>query len=196
MVQYVDPTETRSHVNRVGAYAGEIFEKLTRDQGLPDEEVRRKKDLIRSAGILHDIGKIAIADVILKKPERLTEKETSMMKYHTYAGYNFFKNSKKELDTMCADITLSHHERWDGKGYPKNNKGDSIPLSARIVALADVYDAMISERIYRKPWKEYDVLSYIISQGGKQFDPQIVEIFGSIYGVINSIRQKYTDPVI
>jgi response regulator RpfG family c-di-GMP phosphodiesterase len=155
--------------------------------------------------MLHDIGKVGISDVILKKKGSLTESEFKIMQYHTIFGAQLFANSDSDWEKMAKEITLNHHEKWDGSGYPgkidnimdenivigKGKKGAEIPLSARIVALADVFDALISKRIYKDPWEEDKVLYYIKEQTGKHFDPEIVGIFFEIYDVIRAIRSKW-----
>ena len=141
--------------------------------------------------MLHDIGKIAISDKILKKPGRLNEEEFTIMKSHAAIGANLFSKSHLTIDRMACDIIGGHHERWDGDGYPAQLKGNQIPLTARIVALADVYDALISKRVYKEAWDEQEVLDYLAAQSGSQFDPELVELFLSIQDTIRVIRRRY-----
>ncbi len=207
-----DPKETGPHVNRVGAYSIEIYQRWACKRNLPEKEIHKVKDILRIAAMLHDVGKVAIADAILKKKGRLNEHEYDCMKIHTIYGARLFKDSHSAWDEMAAEIALNHHEKWDGTGYPgyidekhiyggenmltdipfgPGKKGEDIPLSARIVALADVYDALISKRTYKESWEESDVLGYIEEQKGTHFDPELVEAFMDIYDVIKAIRAKY-----
>jgi HD-GYP domain-containing protein (c-di-GMP phosphodiesterase class II) len=130
---------------------------------------------LRRGALLHDIGKISIPDEILKKPGPLTSTEMEIMRRHTDDAYHFLVN----IDYLQAsvDIPYCHHEKWDGTGYPRGLKGEEIPLEARIFAVVDVYDALISDRPYRKAWSKADALEYICAQSGKHFDPCIVPIF-------------------
>ncbi len=185
-----DPKETGAHVKRVGAYAVELYDVWARKQGISEAEIRITKDPLSTAAMLHDIGKIAISDQILKKPGRLNEEEFTIMKSHAAIGANLFSKSSLTIDRMAFDIIGGHHERWDGKGYPNQLKGN-IPLSARIVALVDVYDALISKRVYKEAWEEEKVLSYLEEQAGHQFDPELVELFLSIQETIRVIRARY-----
>jgi HD-GYP domain-containing protein (c-di-GMP phosphodiesterase class II) len=212
MAELRDPRETRFHAKRVGTYAIEIYQQWATRRNIPDKEIKRVKDVLKIAAMLHDVGKVAITDTILKKNARLDESERDYIKRHTLYGYRFFINSTFKEDDMAAEITLNHHEKWDGSGYPghipdinrddfditeislgQGKKGDEIPLSARIVALADVYDALMSKRTYKDSWDEEKTLAYIESEKGKQFDPEIVDVFLEIYDVIQAIRDKYSN---
>lgn len=144
--------------------------------------------------MLHDVGKVAISDLILRKPSSLTDEEFDNMKRHTEWGANLFADSVSDMDKLSAMIAMTHHEKWDGTGYPTNLKGTQIPLEGRIVALADVYDALVSKRVYKKAWNEQEVLTYLNEQGGKHFDPEVVTAFIEIYDVIQAIRKRYPDP--
>lgn len=207
MAELRDPKETGSHVNRVGAYTIEIYQQWATKAGVEDEDIKRNKDILRIGAMLHDVGKVAISDTILKKPGRLNEEEYGIMKYHTIYGARLFPYASAELDLVASEICLNHHERWDGKGYPgkipdifketlsmgEGKKGEEIPVASRIVALADVFDALISKRVYKDAWEEEKVLSYIREQAGSQFDPEVVEAFFSVYDIITAIRAKYKD---
>jgi response regulator RpfG family c-di-GMP phosphodiesterase len=207
MCELRDPKETGVHANRVGAYAAEVYHQWALSHGLADDEIKRTKDLIRIAAMLHDLGKVAISDLILKKPARLNPQEFQIMKYHTIHGARLFRNEESDLDALSAEIALNHHEKWDGTGYPgkiadiyqdnlslaAGKKGHEIPLAGRIVALADVYDALVSRRAYKSPWTEEMTKDYIKGQAGKHFDPEVVEAFFAIYDVIVAIREKYQD---
>lgn len=201
-----DPKETGAHVNRVGAYSIEIYQRWATKREVPEQEIKRVKDILRIAAMLHDVGKVAISDSILKKKDRLTIAEFSEMKLHTVFGARLFKGSASDWDDVAAEIALNHHEKWDGTGYPgfiedihnddfclgTGKKGEEIPLSARIVALADVYDALMSKRAYKECWSEQGTLDYIESEKNKHFDPEIVDAFMDIYDVIQAIREKYS----
>lgn len=205
MSELRDPSETALHVNRVGAYSVEIYHRWAWDHGIDDNEIQRTRDLLRIAAMLHDVGKIGISDSILKKHGQLTGAEFRRVKLHTVYGARLFTDITSDWDEMAAQIALTHHERWDGKGYPgvianladpprrlgPGLQGESIPLFGRIVALADVYDALISERSYKPSWKEGDILEHIRSERGGQFDPSLVDAFFAVYPVIQSIHKKY-----
>jgi HD-GYP domain-containing protein (c-di-GMP phosphodiesterase class II) len=207
MCELRDPKETGPHANRVGAYAAEVYHQWALDRGLAEDEIKRTKDLIRIAAMLHDLGKVAISDLILKKPARLNSEEYRNMKSHTIHGARLFHNQASDLDALSAEIALNHHEKWDGTGYPGKiddiyqdnismavgKTGEEIPLAGRIVALADVYDALISRRVYKNPWTEEKTLAYLKDQTGKHFDPKVMEAFLAIYDVIIAIREKYPD---
>ena len=206
MAELRDPQETGAHVNRVAAYSIEIYQRWAEKRTIPSAEIKRIKDILRIASMLHDVGKVAISDTILKKSAKLNDGEFNHMKMHTLFGARLFNDSKSDWDDMSAEIALNHHEKWDGSGYPGHlenifsdffsagavKKEEEIPLSARIVALADVYDALMSRRSYKDAWPEDYVLDYIKSQKYKHFDPEIVDAFVEIYDVIKAIRNKYS----
>lgn len=207
MCELRDPMETGAHANRVGAYAAEIYHQWARSRGVPEPEIKKTRDLIRIAAMLHDLGKIAISDLILKKPKELEQDEFNIMKYHTVYGARLFENPHSDLDVMSAEIALNHHERWDGHGYPgaiadifadrlemgRGKQGEEIPLSARIVALADVYDALVSKRVYKDSFTEEEALTFIREQAGKQFDPEVADAFFNVYDLILAIKNKYRE---
>jgi len=171
--------ETGEHVRRVGTATKILAEAL----GINDEEL----PLLEIAAMLHDVGKIGIPDSILLKPSRLLDEEFEIMKQHTFIGYNILSTVDHPLFKMASLVALYHHENWDGTGYPKGLKGKDIPLYARIVGLMDVYDALLSNRIYRPAWEEEDVLKYIEENAGKKFDPTIIEIFKKNYDEIRNL---------
>ncbi len=168
----------------MGAYAAEIYHRWALNRGVPPEEIKINKDLVRLSAMLHDVGKVAISDLILKKPAGLDTEEFTIMKFHTILGARLFLNPESDLDVMAGEIALNHHEKWDGGGYPgriddlasdqvrlgPGKRGEEIPLFARIVALADVYDALGSKRSYKDPFSEARTLELIETQSGKQFD--------------------------
>lgn len=193
MAELRDPMETGSHVNRVGAYSVEIYHNWARKKEIDEIEIKKYKDNLRIAAMLHDVGKVAISDIILKKPGKLNEEEFAVIKTHPEEGSNIFENRFYEVDEMAAEIAYSHHEKFNGSGYPKGLKGAEIPLSGRIVALADVYDALISKRVYKDAWPQEEVIKEIISQAGDHFDPELVESFLEIQDVIKAVREKYPE---
>lgn len=207
MAELKDPTETGAHVQRVAGYSVEIYTQVAHNRGIDIKTIRKHKDLIRLASMLHDVGKVGITDLILKKPGKLTDEEYAIMKWHTVYGAQLFIHTTSSLDIMARDIALNHHERWGGGGYPgkienyhskkiqmgKSKKGKSIPLEARITALADVYDALSSKRSYKDPWPEEKILKIIENDTGSHFDPEISKAFFEIHDVILAIREKYKD---
>jgi len=160
--------ETGEHTRRVGEISAQIAQTL----GWSAADV----ELIRRAASLHDVGKIAISDLILLKPGKLTPEEFEQMKAHTRLGAQMLSGGRFPLLQLAEQIALTHHERWDGTGY-LGLRGDSNPIAGRIVAVADVFDALISERPYKRAWSQEDALAEIRSQSGRQFDPQVVEAF-------------------
>ena len=207
MCELRDPKETGVHANRVGAYAAEVYHQWSLQQGIAADDIKRNKDSLRIAAMLHDLGKVAISDLILKKPTKLNSEEFRIMQYHTIHGARLFQNQESDLDVLSAEIALNHHEKWDGTGYPgkiddiyqdqpllgQGKQGEEIPIAGRIVALADVYDALVSRRVYKGAWSETTTLSYIKDQSGKFFDPEVVDAFLAIYDVISAIREKYQE---
>jgi HD-GYP domain-containing protein (c-di-GMP phosphodiesterase class II) len=205
MMAMRDPEETQPHVNRVGSYAVEIYKRWASAHDVPKSEVDEFKDVLQMSAMLHDIGKVGIPDAILRKPGPLDEAERELMKMHVLFGACYFSDPRSEWDTLAREISLNHHEKWDGSGYPgpvtdsdldrlpplPGKKGREIPLSARIVAVADVYDALSSKRAYKDAWEEDRVLHHMRLESGKHFDPEIVDIFFEIYDIIRAIRQKW-----
>lgn len=161
--------ETGDHVNRVALYS----ELLAIAYGLSDIEVEQ----IKMASPMHDIGKVGISDSILLKPSRLTDEEYEEMKTHTTLGYEIFKNSKHKMLQVAARISREHHEKWDGSGYPQGLKGEDISVCGRITALADVFDALSNERVYKEAWPIQETVDYIKNERAKAFDPKLVDIF-------------------
>jgi HD-GYP domain-containing protein (c-di-GMP phosphodiesterase class II) len=200
-----DPYETTQHAKRVAAYSIELYQAWAEKHGVHPKQIKKEKDYLWSAAILHDVGKIAISDVILKKEGGLTYEERIMMRYHTIYGARLFRFTISPWDKMAAEVALNHHEHWDGTGYPgkiedifsdkvyfgPGKKGEEIPLPARIVAIADVYDSLLSERTYKKSWKEENALKHIHMETGKHFDPELIDLFIGIHDVIVAIRTKY-----
>jgi HD-GYP domain-containing protein (c-di-GMP phosphodiesterase class II) len=206
MAELRDPAETGAHVQRVGAYAAEIYHQWATKKKVAKEEIKRYRDLLRLAAMLHDVGKVGISDTILKKPGKLTDEEFDIMKWHTVHGARLFVNNTSDLDTMSKEIALFHHEKWAGGGYPGAVKdlmsdtpvmgepqvGEAIPLAARITALADVFDALGSRRSYKDPWPDEKILAILEEESCRHFDPEIVEAFFEILDVIKAIRDKFS----
>jgi response regulator RpfG family c-di-GMP phosphodiesterase len=212
MAELRDPKETGPHVNRVASYAIEIYEKWAHKRNVPREEVNKIRDVLRMAAMLHDVGKVAITDMILKKPGALTKKEREIMQGHTFLGARLFADKQSAFDEIASQAALRHHENWDGTGYPgsvdvrtgrpletnENGapvplKGEEIPLYGRVVAVADVFDALMSRRTYKEAWSEEDVLAEIGNLAGKKFDPELVEAFFDSIDVLRSIAKRYPD---
>ncbi|MGR9044384.1 MAG: HD domain-containing phosphohydrolase, partial [Gammaproteobacteria bacterium] len=177
--------ETGRHVKRVA----ELSELIALKYGLDEQHA----EMIKIASPMHDVGKVGIADDILHKQGRLTESEFEIMKTHAVLGYNLLKNLDKPLIKLAASIAHQHHERYDGSGYPSGLKGEEITIEGRIVSLVDVFDALSSERAYKKPWRHEDVIEYILQQRGKQFDPQLVDIMMDNMDQILALRDLYRD---
>lgn len=181
-------TETRSmetgyHVKRVAEYS----RLLAKKSQLSDEDVNR----LFLASPLHDIGKVGISDSILNKPGKLTTDEWKIMKTHTTLGFNILKSSTKDLLKTGAQIAYTHHERWDGTGYPRGLSRDEIPIFGRITALADVFDALATSRVYKKAWEMNRIINFIKREKEKYFDPKLVEIFLSNIDEFLVIKDKY-----
>lgn len=150
-------------------------------------------ELIAYASQMHDVGKIGIPDQILLKPGALTPDEWIIMKRHSLYGADIIGKSKSPLLNMAYEIALYHHEKWDGSGYPHGLAGQEIPLAASIVAIADVYDALMSPRPYKDLWSEVKALELLIDERGKHFNPELVDLFISNLPEIRNIRKEYCD---
>lgn len=161
--------DTGRHTQRVGELAVRIAHAI----GLPSSQL----DVIRRAAPLHDVGKIGISDLVLLKPAGLTPEEFELMKSHTVIGAQILSGGHSELLRMSERIALAHHERWDGTGYPRGLAGEEIPIEARIVAIADVFDALTHDRPYRKAWPLDAVIAEIGRERGRHFDPRLADVF-------------------
>lgn len=176
---------TANHLRRVSNITQILAEKLNFSEEMTNS--------IKMASVMHDVGKIGISDEILLKPAKLTAAEFETIMKHTTIGYNILKDSKLMLLNMAANIALYHHERYDGLGYPMGKKGGEIPKECEIVAVADVFDALISERCYKPKWPVTDVVEYFRQNRGSQFAPDVVDaLFGSIERVLDVVR-KFPD---
>jgi HD-GYP domain-containing protein (c-di-GMP phosphodiesterase class II) len=212
MSELRDPKETGTHVNRVAGYAVEIYDRWAYHQGVNEAEREKFRDTLKIAAMLHDVGKVAISDVILKKPARFTPEEYIVMQHHTIYGATIFDDTQSPIDIIARDIALTHHENWDGTGYPGwidpatetalkadpegkplGRKGEEIPLAGRIVAIADVFDALCSKRVYKEPWTEEQVLVEIRQLSGTKFDPALVDVFFEILPSIKQIQSLYPE---
>jgi len=169
---HYNDTDTGVHIWRMAEYS----ELLARTINWPVPE----QEMIRLASPMHDMGKVGISDSILKAPRKLTTEEFETMKTHSYIGYNILSKSDTPLFKMAAEIAWCHHEKWDGSGYPRGLKAEDIPLSARIVALADVFDALTMKRPYKDPWPIEKAFDLLETDSGKHFDPELVKAFISI----------------
>jgi HD-GYP domain-containing protein (c-di-GMP phosphodiesterase class II) len=212
MSELRDPKETGAHVNRVADYAVEMYDRWAYQHGVGADEREKARDSLKIAALLHDVGKVAIPDQILKKPTRFTPEEFAVMQTHSYLGARLFGDPQSTLDTDAAAVALTHHENWNGTGYPGwidvqtgsaikadgsgkplGLKGEEIPLVGRIVAIADVFDALSSQRVYKQAWDEQDVYAELRRQDGVKFDPELVGIFFDILPSIKQIREMYPE---
>jgi len=179
--------ETGLHVKRVAEYSKLLATKY----GLSKEEC----ELIYNASPMHDIGKVAIPDEILKKPGKLTPKEFEIMKTHSKLGYDMLKNSKREILATAAIIAHEHHEKFDGTGYPNNKKGEEIHIYGRITAIADIFDALGSNRCYKRAWSLEDIKKLLINGKGVEFDPILVNLFLVHIDEFLVIRDRLEDKI-
>jgi HD-GYP domain-containing protein (c-di-GMP phosphodiesterase class II) len=214
MTEMRDPKETGAHVNRVASFATEIYENWARRKGISQRRIDSSRDVLRMAAMLHDAGKVAISDALLKKPGKLTPEEYEQMKAHSLEGARIFMDGQSEFDAAAFDVSLNHHERWDGGGYPGHvdvatgqplegkrspsggalgKKGDEIPLFGRIVAIADVFDALTSKRVYKDAWEETKALKIMEEEAGRQFDPEFIEVFFSCLDSIRQVQSRYPE---
>lgn len=177
--------ETGRHVKRVSAYT----EILCKALGMSEEETWK----VSVASMMHDVGKIAVPKEILYKPARLSEEEFEEVKKHVDYGYDILHNSPGEIIQIAADIAQQHHERYDGVGYQHNLHGENINLFARCVAIADVFDALVSKRCYKEQWTPEDARKEIMDQSGKQFDPKLTALFDEHFDEFLEVMRKYPD---
>ncbi|MDR1868595.1 MAG: HD domain-containing protein [Treponema sp.] len=207
-----DPKETGTHVNRVAGYAVDIYDRWAFHHKVPQGDQDKFRDTLKISSMLHDVGKVAISDAVLKKPARFTPEEYRIMQNHTLYGASLFSDISSPMDSLAKDIALTHHENWDGTGYPGwvnpdsgeieradgegkpiGKKGEEIPLGGRIVAIADVYDALCSKRVYKEPWDEKEVLKELRKLSGSKFDPELIEVFFEILPNIKHTRDRYQE---
>ena len=178
-------SETGYHVKRVAEYSKLFAEKIDLDKN----EIKR----LFMASPMHDIGKVGIPDSILNKPAKLTSQEWEIMKTHSQIGYEILKNSKRDILKAAAIVSYSHHEKWDGSGYPQGLKGEEIHIFGRITAIADVFDALGSDRCYKKAWSLDKIIELFNEEKGKHFDPNLIDIFMENLDDFLTIRDRYKD---
>ena len=177
--------ETGAHIRRIGLYAAEMGRLLGFEPG--------NLDLIRVAAPMHDIGKIGIPDRILQKPGKHEPEEWITMMTHTRIGSEILGGTQIPLLNMARKIALSHHEKWEGNGYPEKLREHEIPLEARIVAIVDVYDALTHARVYKPAWPEPEAIDHLASQRGKHFDPELLDVFLGNVPTMRAIRLNNPD---
>jgi len=184
--EYRDP-ETGAHILRMAHYSRLIGARL----GLPEDEL----DLLLEAAPMHDIGKVGIPDLILLKPGKLDDAEFAVMKRHAEIGWEILQghSAGNRMLHMAAEIALSHHEKFDGSGYPRGLKGEAIPLIGRIVAVADVFDALTSARPYKPAWEIERAAAFVRDNAGSHFDPACVDAFFAAWDAVMEVRGRYQD---
>lgn len=182
--EFRDP-ETGAHILRMAHYSRLIAQRL----GFSTED----QDLLLEAAPMHDIGKVGIPDRILLKPGRLTPEEFEVMKQHATLGFDLLQGSSSRMLQVGAEIARGHHEKFDGTGYPAGLVGEEIPIFSRIVAVADVFDALTSERPYKKAWSLPEAVNHLRASAGRHFDPQVVEAFLGAWDEVLAIRTQYQD---
>lgn len=192
-------TDTGNHILRTQNYVKALAEHLKSHHRFKEELTDRNIQMLYKSAPLHDIGKVGIPDHILQKPGPLTEAEFVIMKKHTVLGFDAITHAEQAIGThveflsMAKQIALSHQEKWDGSGYPEGLVGEQIPLAARLMAVADVYDALISRRVYKEPMPHEKAILIIQDGRGKHFDPDIVDAFVVINEEFRQISQRYID---
>jgi response regulator RpfG family c-di-GMP phosphodiesterase len=177
--------ETGNHVKRVAKYS----RLLAQYYGLSPNEAQ----LLEQASPMHDIGKVAIPDAVLNKPGRFDASERAIMDTHAKIGYNMLNNSTRPLLKAASIVAYEHHEKWDGTGYPQGKRGENIHIYGRITALADVFDALGSDRCYKKAWEDDRIFALFKEERGKHFDPKLVDIFFKHLDQFLKIREKFKD---
>ena len=193
MAELRDPTETAGHVGRVADLAIMLYDGWCDAHPNEARDNGRMRDSLRIGALLHDVGKVGIADAILKKPGRLEEAEFAEMKRHTEIGAALFAGIRTDFDEVAASIALHHHERWDGRGYPHGLVGNAIPLFARIVTVADVFDALSSRRSYKDTWPRAKIVAFFEEQIGKHFDPELAQLLLLNMPLAEAIRARRPD---
>jgi len=191
--------ETGNHIRRTQAYVRLLAQRLQTHPGFADFLTDKVIDLLTKSAPLHDIGKVGIPDHILLKPGKLTAEEWVIMKTHSQLGAmaieRALRNADRRLDflDMAMQIAHYHHERWDGKGYPDGLKGNAIPISARLMALADVFDALVTRRVYKEAFPIEQAKDLIVADRGRHFDPDVVDAFLDSFDEFVAISEKYQE---
>ncbi|MFH2124154.1 MAG: two-component system response regulator [Pseudomonadota bacterium] len=193
-----DP-ETGNHLRRTQGYVHALADNLQHHPRFSTLLTTANIELLAKSAPLHDIGKVGIPDHILLKPGKLTPEEWEIMKTHAQLGSMAIEQAESELTrpveflVLAKEIAHWHHERWDGSGYPDGLKGDEIPVAARLMALADVFDALINRRVYKDPMSFSEAKDIIVTESGRQFDPDVVEAFLTIFDIFEIIATRYSD---
>ena len=197
LAEYRDP-ETGEHIKRTQIIVQLVAEELQKNPKFAQTITNEYIENLATAAPLHDIGKVGIHDGILRKPGSLTHDERQIMMQHPQMGYDVLLEATKELHDnemvrIAADMALGHHEYWNGEGYPNHKKEDDIPIGARIMAVADVYDALVSKRPYKDPYPHKVAVREIIKGRGTQFDPDVVDAFLAIAPRLPEIYEQFKD---
>ncbi len=198
LAEHRDP-ETGSHIHRTQSYVKVLAEQLQQHPRFSGQLSAEQIDLLHKAAPLHDIGKVAVPDAVLRKPGRLLSEEYRQMQQHAIAGRDVILQAESALDqeqpflVYAREIACSHHEMWDGNGYPEGLKGEEIPLSARIMAIADVYDALVTPRVYKEAFTHQKAVSIIEEGRGSHFDPDMVDAFMVVESQFDQIAREYGD---
>jgi len=197
LAEWRDP-ETGAHIKRTQRYVRTLAEHMAANPKYAQELDANTVDLLYLSAPLHDVGKVSIPDSILLKPDRLTDEEFTEMKRHTVRGRDALAAAERKLGgnsflRLAREIAYGHHERWDGKGYPQGIVGQAIPLPARLMALADVYDALTSRRVYKPALQHEEVVSIILKERGAQFDPDVVDAFLYLQEEFLAIAHRFQD---
>lgn len=191
--------DTGFHIKRTQLYVKRLAEELSKQPKYEKELTAERIDIFYKSAPLHDIGKVGIPDSILLKQGKLTENEFEVMKSHSVLGYSAINQAEQKAGTahdfleVAKEIALNHHEKWDGSGYPNGISGEKIPLSARLMAIADVYDALISTRVYKQAMSHEQAIEIIKKGKGKHFDPLLIDLLLEIENEFFSISEKYRD---
>ncbi len=184
--EYKD-TDTGEHIIRMSQYCKVLALALGMDE--------QHAELLRQAAPMHDVGKIGIPDAVLLKPGKLTDDEFDQMKQHAVIGAQILENSSSPLIQLAHVLAIEHHEKWDGTGYPNGLKGNEISLEGRIVAIADVFDALTSKRPYKEPWSIEQTIKHMQQQAGKHFDPQLITLFIEKIDAIVAIKNAHQERI-
>ena len=197
LAEWRDP-ETGAHIKRTQNYVKALAEALRKNPAYADQFDDGTVELFYQSAPLHDVGKVGIPDSILLKPGALTDEEFEIMKTHTTRGRDALATAERKLGgnsflRLAREIAFGHHERWDGKGYPQGLAGDATPLPARLMSVADVYDALISKRVYKPAMPHSEAFNIIMKSRGTQFDPTVVDVFASIQDEFQEIARRFAD---